>query len=480
MMLLAGYTRVSRVGDRQDTLQSPDYQADTIKRWAKAAGHEVVMLEPELDASGGDNTRPILNAAIARVEAGELDGIVVAKLDRFSRSLPGAVGMIERIEAAGGQVISVAENFDASTPTGRKVRQDFLNVAEWERAIKAEGFEIAKADATARGIHISPRVPLGYRRNDERRLEPDPATAPAVRRAFEMRSQGASWQEIAAMLGRALDRSTYGPTVARMIANPVYLGQARQGKHVNDAAHPPLVDRELWDGAQLEMPRPPRGKHPVALLSGVIRCAGCSRRMTTTFTRGYRAYRCTVHGAGGTCKAPAQIADRAIEPLVAEAVLARIEGMTAKASERTRTADTAERELADAEAELAAYIEATSALGDQQAFRAGAQARADAVAAAKARLAQARLEAPPVPAPERVRELWAGFSDAERNQLIRSSLAAVWVRRGRGTGRVRIVAAGHGPENLSVQGKRFRPRAAAWPRGDLPGEVRPALLQDAA
>lgn len=284
------------------------------------------------------------------------------------------------------------------------------------------------------------------------------------------------------MIGQTLDRPFYGPTCSRIIANPVYLGQARQGKHVNDAAHPPLVDRELWDAAQLEMPRPPRGKHPVALLSGVIRCAGCSRRMTTTFTRGYRAYRCTVHGAGGKCKAPAQIADRAIEPLVAEAVLARIEGMTAKATERTRTAETAERELADAEAELAAYVEATAALGGQDAFRAGAQARADAVDAAKARLAQARLEAPPVPAPERVRELWAGFSDAERNQLLRATVDVVWVRNGRAAAadRVRIVAAGHGPDNLSVQGKRFRPRAAAWPRGDLPGEVRPALLQDAA
>jgi site-specific DNA recombinase len=482
-MKLAAYTRVSRVGDRQDTLQSPDYQAETITRWAQAAGHEVTMLPPELDASGGDNDRPILGTAIERVEVGELDGIVVAKLDRFSRSLPGAVAMIERIEKAGGQVLSVAENFDTSTATGRKVRQDFINTAEWERGVKAEGFEVVKADAIARAVWTAPRVPLGYLKNGERRLEPDPLAAPVVARAFEMRSQGASWREIAEMIGNALDRPFYGPTVSRMIASRTYLGEARQGKYVNLTAHPPLVDLTLWQAAQRQMPRPARGRHPVALLGGLIRCAGCSRRMSSTFTtkrgRVYRQYRCRVHGAGGMCPEPAAINAPLIEPLVAEAVLTRIEDLTATASERNRRVEDAEREVTAAEAELAAFVASTRALSNQEAFRTGAEARSQAVDEAKVRLAGARLQAPQVPAPERVRSLWPKLSEDERNHVLRASLDLVWVKRGRGAGRVRLIAAGHGPAGLSRQGKVFDPVAAPWPKGDLPGEVGVPCPEDA-
>jgi DNA invertase Pin-like site-specific DNA recombinase len=480
-MLLAAYLRVSRVGDRADTLVSPELQAEAIARWAEVRGYTIVPFEPELDQSGGKVDRPILETIIKRTERGELDGVVVARLNRLSRmNLAPALEVLDRIEGIGGKVFSVAENLDTTTPAGRRFRTDLLNQANYEREVQGEGFEVAKGDAVRRGIHISPRVPIGYRRGENRILEPDPVTAPAVRRAFEMRAEGHSWQVVADAVGEMIGRPYSGGTIRRVVGNPVYLGQARQGKFTNDDAHEPLVDRTLWEEAQLAMPRPPRGKHEVALLSGLVRCAGCSRRMTTSHTRGYRVYRCTGHGAGGKCKAPAQVADRAIEPLVTEAVLAEIENMTATASRHTRTTETAERKLAGAEAELASYLEATAALSDQQAFRRGAQARADAVSAAKVELAKARLAAPAVPAPEKVRDLWEDFSAAERNQLLRASLDVVWVRSGRGNDRVRIVAAGHGPEGLSTQGVLFKPRAAAWPRADLPGEVRPPLLEQAA
>src|SRR4051812_16412531 len=107
---LAAYMRVSRVGDRDDKLRSPDFQRDAIARYANAEGFAVEWFDPELDVSGSKAKRPVLDAIIARVKAGELGGVVVAKLDRLSRMRPrDRVLLFEEIEDAGGVVLSAGE-----------------------------------------------------------------------------------------------------------------------------------------------------------------------------------------------------------------------------------------------------------------------------------------------------------------------------------------------------------------------------------
>jgi DNA invertase Pin-like site-specific DNA recombinase len=424
-----------------------------------------------MDRSGGDDQRPVLRAAIERIERGELDGLVVWNFKRFARSIKSSIHFTEIIEGVGGQLVSISESIDPTTPQGRTMRTLFFAMAQEELDIQSEGFEQSKGDAIRKGIWTAPFVPFGYLKTADRILVPDPDVAPLVRRAFIMRGAGASWTAIAAMISEGLGRPFYGPTVSRMIKSRTYLGEARQGKHFNPTAHEPLVDQETWDAAQRPMPRPPRGAHPPALLGGIIRCAGCSRRMSSTFIKGARQYRCRVHGAGGECPEPASINAPLIEPLVTEAVLAELENLTATASERSSRIDDAERALAEAEAELAAYTEAVAAMNNRAAFAKGATERDDAVSAARVELAEARSVAPKVPTPELLRELWPGMSEAERNQVLRASLDVVWVKRGRGQGRVRLIAAGLGPTDLSIQGKAFRPVRADWPVDDLPGEV---------
>jgi DNA invertase Pin-like site-specific DNA recombinase len=63
-------------------------------------------------------------------------------------------------------------------------------VAEQERDRARDNFAAATASAVERGIHVAGTVPLGYRRNAGRRLEPDPDTAPVVRGLFERRAKG--------------------------------------------------------------------------------------------------------------------------------------------------------------------------------------------------------------------------------------------------------------------------------------------------
>jgi hypothetical protein len=73
----------------------------------------------DLDQTGGKMDRPGLEKAIHRIEIGQTHGLVVARWDRFARTLAGALQTIERIDQAGGALASVAEGIDPTTSIGR-------------------------------------------------------------------------------------------------------------------------------------------------------------------------------------------------------------------------------------------------------------------------------------------------------------------------------------------------------------------------
>jgi site-specific DNA recombinase len=443
MGAFAAYTRVSQVGDRGDRLLSPELQLEEIKRWAKAYGHELVALDPELNGSGGREDRRIFQQAIKAVERGEVDGIAVAALDRFSRSTMGALREIKRIEAAGGQLVSVRENIDPTSPTGAKVRRDFFSNAEWERDIKKEGLANARESAVARGIHVTGRVPLGYRRRADRILEPDPATAALVRDMFGRRAAGESWRTIAAAVSEALGRPIQPQSVARMVRDGrVYLGEARNGIYVNPEAHEPLIDRATFEAAQLDHPRPPRGKKGPALLSGVIRCAGCGRLMVPTTRSNARAYRCRRLHMAGECPEPCHVGEW-IESYVTDVVRALMRGRGYKASQVNRRLSEAERELEAAEAARDDFAAATAGMARED-IAAGMKAHAEAVRRARRAFAEARAAAVPVPDVRSFGEAWDSLSVEKRRHVLRASLGAVVVRKGTGPDpdRVRLLEPG--------------------------------------
>jgi DNA invertase Pin-like site-specific DNA recombinase len=201
----AGYTRVSRVGDRAERLISPDLQAERILGYAGGRGLEVELLEPELDVSGGRSERPVLGAAIDGIREGRYAGVIVAQLDRLSRmGIEDALKTIRMIEQdAGGQVIAVAENFDVSTPEGAMSREVMLSLANMQLKRYSLAFAAAKARAVAAGIWPAPKAPIGYKvtprkQDGDGRLQRDPRAAPRVVRAFEARAAGRPWRGLLA------------------------------------------------------------------------------------------------------------------------------------------------------------------------------------------------------------------------------------------------------------------------------------------
>jgi site-specific DNA recombinase len=268
----AGYIRVSSVSGRHgERFHSPEDQERAIIGWCADQSLPLQMLPPELDRSGGDPKRPILERAVSGVERGTFRGVVVAYLSRASRSVSHLLEMYARVEAAGGQVIAVAENIDTRTPAGRLTRNVFAAMAEFELDTHRERFDALRRISVERGIWARRQSPRGYTRSKEtRRLVPD-GQAADVRAAFDARATGAG-------TGALADRLGMSPSgVRKLLTNRVYLGELRDGPYVNPAAHEPLVSCDLFAivsdlATSSARDAPTAGR---SLLAGIARCGSC-------------------------------------------------------------------------------------------------------------------------------------------------------------------------------------------------------------
>ena len=468
---LVGYVRVSHVGGRNgDRFHSPDDQAAAIRAWCDRHGHRVDIAPPELDASGGDHARPILGRAVAAVEAGEYNGLVVAYGSRLARDVQIMLDVSGRIEAVGGRYVDVSLDIDTSTPEGRMMRTTLAAHDQMVLDRFRDGFAALRRTSTAEGIWQRRQTPTGYDRDPAtRRLVPN-GDAEKVRRAFERRAAGAPVVAIADELGMT-------PAGARrLLRNRVYLGELAVGECRNPHAHEPIVAPDLFDAAQVDRPRPARipGRR-AALLAGVIRCATCGHAMTRSGGAGGATYRCAVHHSGVRCPNPAGVVCDRVEAFVEQVVLRELLKRTTAEGRlaHEQLEDLAAAEQA-AEAELRAYVTATAAakLG-AGVFAEGLAVRQAAVERAAAALTAERDRHAAADILERGIDAWGRLDPSARNAVLRATLDAVAVGPvGRGrrvpvAERVAVFPVGSGVELLPVSngaGVGLRPLDVDDPR----------------
>jgi DNA invertase Pin-like site-specific DNA recombinase len=327
---LDAYIRVSSVAGREgERFISPKEQEERIRAWATANGHEVIAVHRELNVSGGTMDRPKLNEVMRRIDAGETDGVVVLKLDRFGRTLVGSLQLIERIHERGALFASVSDGFDITTETGRLVLRILLSLAQFElERIRAQ-WRSSRARALERGWHLG-ETPFGYTRAvevDEKtgRRRPtgpllrDPETGPVVTEVFRRRAAGATWRSIRDWLDESGVRTKGGKrwttsSLMSLVNRKTYLGIA-SGGHAGDApvkdAHEPLVDEATWHAAQERRTMRADGAESPTIARGVVRCAGCRYSMSLhkVSNRGYVVwqYKCARHANEQDCPAPAGV-----------------------------------------------------------------------------------------------------------------------------------------------------------------------------
>ena len=148
------YARVSTVNNGQDpSMQTRELREYCKRRRWKIAGEFVDR------ASGAKESRPELDKLMKAAHQRRYDVVVVWRFDRFARSVSHLLKALETFKSLGIEFVSLCEQVDTSTPTGKMVFTVLGAVAELERALTVERVKAGIRNAIAKGTRIG-RPPL--------------------------------------------------------------------------------------------------------------------------------------------------------------------------------------------------------------------------------------------------------------------------------------------------------------------------------
>ena len=176
------YARVSTMNH-----QDPEMQLSELREYAERRGFVTVGEYVDHGISGSKESRPSLNRLMADAHQRKFDAVLVWKIDRFGRSLKHLVNALADLSAVGVAFISLRDNLDLSTPSGRLMFQVIGAMSEFERALIQERVKAGLRNARAKGRQLG---------RPRRIVNTDRITA--------LRAQGASWRTISAELGVGL------------------------------------------------------------------------------------------------------------------------------------------------------------------------------------------------------------------------------------------------------------------------------------
>ena len=178
-MRVALYARVSTCNG-----QSPQMQVAELREYAFRRGWEVFSEYVDSGISGSTESRPELNRLMADAHRRHFDVVLCWKVDRFGRSLKHLVNALADLDSYGVAFVSLRDNLDLSTPSGRLMFQIIGAMAEFERSLIQERVRAGLRNAKLKGKTLG---------RPRRIVDGD--------QMVRLREQGASFREIARAVG---------------------------------------------------------------------------------------------------------------------------------------------------------------------------------------------------------------------------------------------------------------------------------------
>jgi len=208
-MQAIGYVRVStdKQAERGCSLEA---QAEKIRAMAVVHNAELIDIIVDGGESAKSLQRPGMDWLLAQVDGKKVQAVIIAKLDRLTRSVKDLCELLERFERRGVALISVAESLDTSSAAGRLVLNIMTAVSQWEREAIGERTRDAMRHKRSQDERVG-NVAYGFRlSNDGQHLEPDPDEQTALAEIARLRREGATLRGIAAALNHAALRTRRG------------------------------------------------------------------------------------------------------------------------------------------------------------------------------------------------------------------------------------------------------------------------------
>jgi site-specific DNA recombinase len=326
------YLRVSSAQQADKDYDPDGYSLPAQKEAClrKATSLDLHVVEEFVDRgeSGRTANRPGLQALLTRIEQGDIQTVLVHKLDRLARNRADDVAIVMRIRAAGAQLVSVTENID-ETPSGVLLHGIMSSIAEfYSRNLATEIMKGTTQKAKRGGTPF--RAPVGYLNTREiiddreiRTIAIDPERAPLVRLAFEMYATGNySLIELAAILearglrsraSRKQPAKPLGPNrLSAMLNNDYYVGVVHYAGGSYQGRHEPLIDQPTFDRVRHVLASQRQSGERSWIhhnhMRGTLYCAQCGGRLFFSRNRGRHGGTYDYYVCGGraahTCTQP--------------------------------------------------------------------------------------------------------------------------------------------------------------------------------
>jgi DNA invertase Pin-like site-specific DNA recombinase len=347
------YTRKSTDHGLELEFNSLDAQREACEAYIKSQASQGWRALPQHyddpAYSGGNLDRPALKQLLKDIDAGQVDVVVVYKIDRLTRSLADFAKLVEQFDARAISFVAVTQQFNTTSSMGRLTLNVLLSFAQFERELSSERVRDKIAASRRKGKWTGGNIPLGYDTVDKK-LVINAKEAKTVRAIFdrylELQSFGRLVEDLDAKGIVSKSRHskapkfqggipfTYGP-LAYLLKNRIYLGEVRHNNKWFAGEHPPIIPRDIFDQVQdllqrNAIDRKNRRSASGALLMGKLyddRGNCMTPSYTTKNSVRYPFYISTAHLRGRRAEAGSvsRIAAQEIEAPVLVAVKQRLE-----------------------------------------------------------------------------------------------------------------------------------------------------------
>jgi site-specific DNA recombinase len=263
------YTRKSTDEGLDHAFNSLDAQREACTAFVVSQKHEgwTVLATPYDDGgySGGTLERPALKKLITDIEAGNVDVVVVYKVDRLTRALSDFAKLVDVFDRRGVSFVSITQQFNTTTSMGRLTLNVLLSFAQFEREVIGERVRDKIAASKKKGMWMGGTVPLGYDVKD-RKLVVNRAEARVVvdifRRYLRLKSVRALGEELGTAGVKSKrrvrpDGTEYGQqrfsqgALYHLLQNRTYRGEVAYKDQSYVGEHAAIVGKQLWDAVQV-------------------------------------------------------------------------------------------------------------------------------------------------------------------------------------------------------------------------------------
>src|ERR1700677_4799476 len=201
----AVYTRKSTEHGLDLEFNSLDAQREACEAYIKSQASEgwraISKRYDDPAYSGGNLDRPALQRLLKDIDAGQIDVVVVYKIDRLTRSLTDFAKLVEVFDAKTVSFVAITQQFNTTTSMGRLTLNVLLSFAQFERELASERVRDKIAASRRKGKWTGGSVPLGYEARDKK-LVVNKAEAETVRTIFRRYLDLQSFSRLVADLDR--------------------------------------------------------------------------------------------------------------------------------------------------------------------------------------------------------------------------------------------------------------------------------------